>query len=167
MANQGDNATLHESNCSYDVFLSFRGEDTRHSFTGFLYDALSRKGIKTFMDDKGLKGGDHISQSLVKAIEESRISVVVFSENYASSKWCLDELVKILECMKLKNQLVWPIFYKVAPSDVRHQRNSYAEAMAAHEERFEDGSNKVQKWKSALFEVAGMKGRHYETGYVL
>ena len=72
------------------------------------------------MDDGGLKRGDQISQSLVKAIRESRISMVVFSENCASSTGCLDEMVKILECMRLKNQLVWPIFYKVAPSNVGH-----------------------------------------------
>ncbi|KAI5567283.1 hypothetical protein POPTR_013G085201v4 [Populus trichocarpa] len=25
------------------------------------------------------------------------LSVIIFSQNYASSKWCLDELLKILE----------------------------------------------------------------------
>ena len=84
MANQGDIVT-YQPNCSYDVFLSFRGPDTRHSFTGALYDALSCKGLKTFMDDEGLKGGDQIKQALVNAIQESRISIIVFSVNYASS----------------------------------------------------------------------------------
>ncbi|XP_057733490.1 disease resistance protein RPV1-like isoform X2 [Arachis stenosperma] len=151
---------------AYDVFLSFRGEDTRYSFTGFLYDALFRKGVRVFMDDEELKGGDRIAQSLVNAIQQSKISIVVFSENYATSRWCLDELVEIVECMELKKRLlVWPIFYKVAPSDVRHQRKSYAEAMAAHEERFGNGSVKVHKWRSALSQVANLKGWSYQTGY--
>ena len=33
----------------YDVFLSFRGEDTRRSFTDHLHAALSRYGINTFV----------------------------------------------------------------------------------------------------------------------
>ena len=113
-------------------FLSFRGEDTRYTFTGYLYDALCRKGIKTFMENESLRIGETIGPQLLKAIKESKTSTIVFSENYAASTWCLDELVKILECNKGKNQLVFPIFYKVEPSDVRHQRNSYEQAMAAH-----------------------------------
>ena len=79
----------------YNVFLSFRGEDTRYNFTSHLYEAL-RQGFKTFLDDDNLQGGDAISKQLPKAIELSMISIVVFSENYASSTWCLKELVKIL-----------------------------------------------------------------------
>ena len=39
----------------YDVFLSFRGEDTRTNFTDHLYVALKRKGIITFRDEEELK----------------------------------------------------------------------------------------------------------------
>ncbi|KAK2639210.1 hypothetical protein Ddye_027005 [Dipteronia dyeriana] len=81
----------------YDVFLSFRGNDTRNNFTSHLHKALHDKKIETFIDYQ-LKRGDEISPSLLNAIEESRISVVIFSKDYASSRWCLEELVKILEC---------------------------------------------------------------------
>lgn len=113
---------LRQSMARWQIFISFRGEDTRYSFTGFLYDALCREGFITFMDYEGLHIGDQISPSLINAIEASRLSIVVLSENYASSYWCLDELAKILECRKSKNQLVWPIFYKVKPSDIRHEK---------------------------------------------
>ena len=39
----------------YDVFLSFRGEDTRYKFMGHLYEALIQKGIVTFKDDEKLE----------------------------------------------------------------------------------------------------------------
>ena len=81
----------------HDVFLSFRGEDTRYNFTSHLYQALCDKGFNTFIDND-LRRGEEISTELLKAIESSMISIVVFSDNYASSGWCLDELVKILEC---------------------------------------------------------------------
>ncbi|KAM7466165.1 hypothetical protein LguiB_013727 [Lonicera macranthoides] len=102
---------------NYDVFLSFRGEDTRKNFTDHLHNALTRAGIRTFRDDDQLPRGKHIPFQLTKAIEESRISIIVFSKNYASSSWCLDELVKVLECKNTRGQLVLPVFYDVDPSD--------------------------------------------------
>ncbi|KAL6125387.1 hypothetical protein ACLB2K_073446 [Fragaria x ananassa] len=85
----------------YDVFVSFRGEDTRYNFVDLLFSALHQKGINTFRDNRIIRGQGLLS-TLVAAIEESRIYIIVFSENYASSKWCLDELVKILECKTFK-----------------------------------------------------------------
>ncbi|XP_004309439.1 PREDICTED: putative disease resistance protein At4g11170 [Fragaria vesca subsp. vesca] len=126
----------------HDVFLSFRGEDTRDGFTGHLYNSSVRMGIKTFIDID-LTRGEEISQALLRAIEESKLSLIVFSENYASSKWCLEELVYILECKRLKNQMVQPIFYKVDLSDVRHQSGKFGESHADLECRYKDGIGKV------------------------
>ena len=58
------------------------------------------------MDDEGLEGGNQISPTIMGAIERSRLSIVVFSENYGYSTWCLDELSKIIECVKTRNQMV-------------------------------------------------------------
>ncbi|CAJ2634033.1 unnamed protein product [Trifolium pratense] len=157
--------SLKHSMAEWQIFLSFRGEDTRNSFTGFLYQALSQGGFKTFLDHGGLHTGDQISPSILNAIEASRLSIIILSKNYANSSWCLEELVKIMECMKLKNQLVWPIFYKVKPSDIRHLRNSYGRDMARHENNFEINSERVQKWRKALFEVSNLSGKVYTTGY--
>ena len=104
----------------YDVFLNFRGKDTRQRFTGHLYKVLCDKDIYTFMDNK-LRRGEKISEELLKTIKRSRISVVVFFENYASSKWCLNELVWILDCRKNLGQLVLPVFYGIDLSKVCKQ----------------------------------------------
>jgi hypothetical protein len=61
------------------------------------------------MDDK-LDMGDKIGPTLLKAITESRVAIVVLSEKYASSKWCLLELEKIIECMETNQQIVMPVF---------------------------------------------------------
>ncbi|KDO36454.1 hypothetical protein CISIN_1g037311mg [Citrus sinensis] len=92
-------ASFSRNNKKYDVFVSFRGEDIRDNFTSHLYSALARQNIQTFIDDQ-LNRGDEISESLVKAIKASAISVIIFSEDYASSRWCLDEFAEILECKK-------------------------------------------------------------------
>ncbi|XP_029127157.1 TMV resistance protein N isoform X2 [Cajanus cajan] len=153
-----------KTKCTYDVFLNFRGEDVRRTFICHLYQALDRKGIATFMDNKELKYGDELSPTLLKAIEESRISIVVFSKNYAASSWCLDELVKIHECIKSKKQQVWPIFYKMDPANVRHQKGSYGQAMTKHETRHGKDPEKLHKWRLALTYVANLKGQHLTQG---
>ncbi|KAF3449345.1 hypothetical protein FNV43_RR10073 [Rhamnella rubrinervis] len=119
----------------YDVFLSFRGDDTRNQFASYLYSALHEKQIITFMDHK-LERGDEISPTLRKAIEDSMISVVILSENYATSTWCLDELIHIIDCKKRKEQIIIPIFYNIDASVVRKQERSYGVAFAQLEERF-------------------------------
>ncbi|XP_062020845.1 disease resistance protein RPV1-like [Rosa rugosa] len=149
---------------THDVFLSFRGKDTRYAFTGHLHRYLVQRGINTFIDDE-LTRGEEISEALLQAIEESKLSLVVFSENYASSKWCLDELVHILECRRSKNQMVRPIFYKVNPSDVRHQRGKFGEALAEHERRFKGEMDKVFRWKAALSEAANLSGWPFSQGH--
>ena len=151
---------------TYEVFLSFRGEDTRNGFTGNLYNSLHRKGIHTFIDDEELRRGDEIRPALLTAIQESRIAIIVFSKNYAASTFCLDELVMILDHFKAEGRLVWPIFYGVDPSDVRHQRASYAKALAKHEERFQDDKDKVQKWREALHKAANLSGWHFKQRYL-
>ncbi|KAF5445708.1 hypothetical protein F2P56_034739 [Juglans regia] len=148
---------------SYDVFLSFRGIDTRNTFTAFLYPALQDRGIKTYIDDKDLERGETISPTLLQAIEESIISIIVLSPNYASSAWCLEELAKILECKKTKQQIILPIFYHVDPSDIRNLRGGFGEALAKHQERFKEDP-KVQRWKESLQEVASLAGEHLEHG---
>ncbi|XP_047156323.1 TMV resistance protein N-like [Vigna umbellata] len=157
-------ATLSSRRFTYDVFLSFRGEDTRYGFTGNLYRALCDRGLHTFIDDDKLQSGDEITPALLKAIEESRIAIVVLSHNYASSSFCLDELTTILHCQS-EGLLVIPVFYKVDPSYVRHQKGTYEEALAKHQKRFKAQKEKLQKWKIALRQVADFSGYHFKDGH--
>ncbi|XP_022722530.1 TMV resistance protein N-like [Durio zibethinus] len=153
---------------NHDVFLSFRGEDTRKNFSDHLYAALVRHGVVTFRDDDELPRGKDISSELLKAIEESKLSIVVFSKNYASSRWCLDELVKIIECKNTTGQVVIPVFYDIDPSDVRKQIGSYEEAFAKHKERFKDKMERIKKWRKALTEAGNLSGwdlRNMANGY--
>ncbi|XP_045787764.1 disease resistance protein RPV1-like isoform X2 [Trifolium pratense] len=139
----------------YDVFVNFRGSDIRKGFLAHLIKALSEKKIVTFVDDK-LKRGDEIS-ALYDAIEKSLISLVIFSQNYTSSAWCLDELVKIVECREKNGQILLPVFYKVDPTNVRNQNGSYGNIAVAEQEKWFD-SSRVAKWKSALKKSADISG---------
>ncbi|XP_057435894.1 disease resistance-like protein DSC1 isoform X2 [Lotus japonicus] len=139
----------------YDVFVSFRGEDIRDGFLSHLAEAFRRKKINAFVDDK-LQRGEEIWPSLVGAIEGSLVSLIIFSENYASSRWCLNELVKILECRGKYEQIVVPVFYGVDPTDVRHQTGSYETAFLEHGKYFDPTMLKI--WSDALNKSADLSG---------
>ncbi|PPR93811.1 hypothetical protein GOBAR_AA26858 [Gossypium barbadense] len=148
----------------YDVFLSFRGEDTRKNFTGHLYEALKSSGIVTFRDDPKLEAGEEIAPELCKAIQQSWCSVIIFSKTYAFSGWCLEELAEIVQQKNANGHKVFPIFYDVDPSDLRNQKEKVEEAFAKHEERYKEDKDKIQKWRNALAEVAKIKGWHLHNG---
>ncbi|XP_019059596.1 PREDICTED: TMV resistance protein N-like [Tarenaya hassleriana] len=112
------------------------------------------------MSSSASEVGDEISEALVEAIQGSQLSLVVFSEDYASSGWCLEELVQILRCRKTMDQLVIPIFHNVDPSHVRWQKQSFAAAFERHEERYKDNTEKVNMWRSALHEAADLSGHN-------
>ncbi|XP_010532034.1 PREDICTED: TMV resistance protein N-like [Tarenaya hassleriana] len=162
----------------YDVFVSFRGEDTRSNFVSHLYRELKCAGYTTFKDDKELQAGMNISQKIQNSIRESRVSVIVISKHYGHSKWCLDELLEILECERKFQQRVIPVFYEVDPCEVRYQKRCFKEAFKKHnrilkaefralrskgnmEEAEMYGSAKadqIRKWKGALRQVAEKSG---------
>ncbi|KAL2335660.1 hypothetical protein Fmac_016873 [Flemingia macrophylla] len=157
-ASQSNSSRSSSDRWAFHVFLSFRGEDTRKTFADHLYVALQQKGIKTFRDDEEIAKGEVISFQLPKAIEESLSYVVILSPNYASSTWCLNELQQILESRKKLGREVFPIFYGVDPSHVRHQKGSFEKAMTNHEERFGKDNEKIKGWRAALKEIATISG---------
>ncbi|CAN6702781.1 unnamed protein product [Malus baccata var. baccata] len=145
----------------YEVFLSFRGEDTRNTFTDHLFFALCNSGINTFIDNQ-LTRGKTIQSELDQEIEGSRIAVIVFSKGYAESRWCLRELSKIMRCLKeQEGKIVCPIFYDVDPSQVRKQKDSFGEAFQKHE-RDED-PNEVKQWREDLKASADLGGWNLKT----
>ncbi|CAN1189680.1 Disease resistance protein L6 [Linum perenne] len=143
----------------YEVFLSFRGPDTRHQITDILYRFLIHIKIHTFKDDDELRKGERIWSNLVKAIDQSKIYIPIISKSYAHSKWCLKELAEIVECKKRDNRrIILPIFYMVDPRDVRNQTGPYQDAFKKHVKSFDEKT--IQSWKNALNVVGTLKGWH-------
>ncbi|XP_039164832.1 disease resistance protein RUN1-like [Eucalyptus grandis] len=145
-----------EEESEYEVFLSFRGEDTRKGFTGHLYTSLVDAGIRAYRDNDELRVGDEIGTELLRSITQSKISIPIISEDYASSKWCLQELAQMLKCRKSGEQVVLPIFYKVKPSQVRDPKGKFGDAINAHKKNL--GQEVVKEWEEALNEVSSLKG---------
>ncbi|XVF24040.1 hypothetical protein REPUB_Repub13aG0092300 [Reevesia pubescens] len=142
----------------HEVFLSFKGEDTRYNFTSYLLKALKDKGIGVFFDDEKLEMGEELSPALLGAIAASEISIIILSKGYASSSWCLTELSEIMEMYTKGSQLVVPIFYHVTPSDVRKHAGNFEQPFFLHQ--LNKPNELLEKWKAAFTQVADLKGNH-------
>ncbi|XP_033144057.1 disease resistance-like protein DSC2 isoform X2 [Brassica rapa] len=139
----------------YHVFLSFRGEDVRKGFLSHVLKEFKSKGINVFIDNE-IKRGESVGPELVKAIRHSRVGVVLLSRNYASSSWCLDELVEIMKCREEVGQTVMTIFYNVDPSEVRKQTGDFGKAF---DETCVGRTEEVKRaWRQALNDVASIAG---------
>ncbi|KAJ9542623.1 hypothetical protein OSB04_029129, partial [Centaurea solstitialis] len=119
---------------THDVFLSFRGEDTRFNFVDHLFAALSRTGIMAYKDDENLGRGELISPTLLKAIEESRFAVM--------------------------GQKVLPVFYHVGPSDLRGQKGNFTSAFQQVQEKYRGEMEKFSRWREALVAASKISGWH-------
>nr|XP_043616356.1 disease resistance protein RPV1-like [Erigeron canadensis] len=140
---------------NYDIFVSFRGVDTRNTFVDHLYAALDQRRI-TYLNLDKLPQGELMGPLLFKAIKESQIVIVVFSKNYADSFLCLNELVSVTECMEEKGQIVIPVYYDVDASYVRNQKGTYEESFARHE--LLHNKDKVESWRKALVYASNLCG---------
>ncbi|XP_024010199.1 disease resistance protein ADR2 isoform X2 [Eutrema salsugineum] len=142
----------------YDVFPSFNGPDVRKRFLSHLHHYFACKGIKMYKDNNNMERCHTIKRELRQAIKESRVLMVLLSKNYASSSWCLDELVEILKCRKDKEHIVMPIFYDVDPSHVRTQSGDFG---IAFEKPAKTQTEELkQRWVEALKRVTTIAGEH-------
>jgi hypothetical protein len=134
MANQRSSS----SSFSYDVFISFLGQDTSTGFASNLCAALTASRICTFVVDDEISKGNEITLELVKVIQESRIAIIVFSTNYVFSSFCLDVLASIVDNFQQNNnikpyRLILPVYIDISPFDVKNQTEPYSEAFAKHQ----------------------------------
>ncbi|KFK33060.1 hypothetical protein AALP_AA6G324700 [Arabis alpina] len=134
------------------VFISFRGEDIRHSFLPLLIVGFKRSKINVFEDDENLIRGKSID-NLFLGIQESRIALVIFTDNYMSSAWCLEELVEISKCMKINSLKVLPIFYKVEPEGVLGYNRTFIDQLV---EIWGTTDARIGRWNQALLSVGNM-----------
>lgn len=151
------------------MFLAFRSCDTKHRFATRLKDRLKTKGIKVFdNDDQSLIGKD-VAHEIQNAIDRSKIYIPIISKNFASSRWCLEELARMVECTKATGKKIIPIFYEVRPSEVKKASGDFEEGLLRHKSYTSEQQNHG-KWKRALMEVgefSGLESEKIDNGYVL
>ncbi|KAG0619290.1 hypothetical protein M758_4G129200 [Ceratodon purpureus] len=139
---------------NYDVFISHRGPDTKTGFVSFLHRDLEAAGLLPFLDCKSIDMGEDSWECIEHAIRKTPIAVVVFSESFAQSEWCLRELHVMLHTPSVK---VLPVFYKVRPSEVRFPesgqlKKKIQELIGRHDK------NSIEQWRADLEQASKLMG---------
>ncbi|XP_013623925.1 PREDICTED: vesicle-associated protein 1-4-like [Brassica oleracea var. oleracea] len=148
------------SNRRNQVFVNFRGEELRCGFVSHLVEALQRHGINVFIDSLERKGEDLIN--LFARIEESTIALVIFSERYTESIWCLDELLKIKQRADQGFLKVIPIFFNVEPVTVKQLRGAFGDQFRDREWEYRCDKPRTDRWKEALSSVSCKAGLAFD-----
>jgi hypothetical protein len=105
------------SPAAFDVFINHRGVDTKHNVARLLYDRiehLSGGRVRSFLDNKSMRPGDRLGESIDEGIRQCKVAVAIFSKRYFDSEFCLHELANIVESRKV----LIPIFYGIKPSEL-------------------------------------------------
>ncbi|KAL3730331.1 hypothetical protein ACJRO7_027352 [Eucalyptus globulus] len=140
----------------HDAFICYRQVDTRN-FVNHLHNALEQNKIRSFLD-QSLERGLEIAPAINEVIEQSRSAIVVISQTFASSPWCLDELDKILDCKEKKGQLVFLIFMDVDPREMREQSGSFTWIGQSEKGFGQENADKVRRWRDTLRKAGNLTG---------
>ncbi|XP_022545824.1 probable disease resistance protein RPP1 [Brassica napus] len=151
-------------NWIHHVFPSFHGADVRTNFLSHVLKELKSKAIDLFIDND-IERSKSIGPELIEAIRGSRIAILFFSKNYASSTWCLNELVEIMTCREEFGQTVISLFYEVDPTHVKKQTGDFGKVFK--KTCVGKTKDEIQRWKHALTEVAQIAGFHSSNWFVL
>ncbi|KAL0698487.1 hypothetical protein Bca4012_054609 [Brassica carinata] len=146
---------------STELVFDFHGADVRTKFLSHVLKELRSKGIDSFIDND-IERSKLIGPELLEAIRGSRIAIVLLSQNYTSSTWCLNELVEIMKCREEFGQTVMPLFYEVDPTDIKKQTGDFGKVFK--ETCKGKTKEEIRRWKHALTEVAQIAGFHSAKG---
>nr|VDD49367.1 unnamed protein product [Brassica oleracea] len=101
------------------VFISFRGKPLRKNFVSHLKEELKRSKINFFIDEDETRG--RRITTLFETIRESGVALILLSNKYSDSEWCLDELVEIKKQMETGYLDAFPVFYEVKSASIKSQ----------------------------------------------
>ncbi|XP_047179764.1 disease resistance protein RUN1-like, partial [Vigna umbellata] len=142
----------------YDVLINFNGEDIHRNFVSHLNSVLSTVGLTTFLHHHNAVNSTHIQEPI---LSRCRVAIVVFTQTYSQSAWCLHQLLQIIKWHETYCRHVLPVYYEIQPSDVRLQKGDFGKALKATAQQtfsgqeLEDG---MSRWSHALTKAANFFG---------
>jgi TIR domain len=70
---------------TYDVFMSYSSEDK--AVVGAVAERLRADGLRVWLDEWGIRAGDHIQAKIEEGLEHSRMLVLCMSAHAFGSDW--------------------------------------------------------------------------------
>ncbi|XP_052733983.1 disease resistance protein RUN1 isoform X2 [Vigna angularis] len=142
----------------YDVLINFTGEDIRRKFVSHLDSALSANGLTTFLYHDNAVKPMHIQEPILNLC---RVAIVVFTESYSQSAWCLHQLQQIIEWHETYCRHVLPVYYEIQPLDVRLQKGDFGKAFKATAHQTfsaQELEHAMSRWSHAITKTANFFG---------
>ncbi|XP_022641645.1 TMV resistance protein N-like [Vigna radiata var. radiata] len=142
----------------YDVLINFTGEDINRKFVSHLNYAFSTVGLTTFLHHPNAVKSTHIQEPV---LSHCRVVIVVFTQTYSQSAWCLDQLQQIIKWHETYCRHVLPVYYEIQPSDVRLQKGNFGKALKATAQQTFSGQelkHGMSRWSQAITKAANLFG---------
>jgi len=154
-----DNASsLYKLPQKYDVLINFTGEEFHRKFVSHLNSALSTVGLSTYLHHHNSVKSTHIQKP---TLNFCRVAIVVFTQTYSQSSWCLNQLQQIIKGHENYSRHVLPVYYEIQPSDVRLQKGDFGKAFKATAHQTFSGQeleHGMSRWSHALTKAANLFG---------
>lgn len=139
------------------LFVSFRGNELRNGFVSHVVKALEDARVNVFIDTHELKGRS--LENLFKRIDDSKIALVIFSDRFSESEWCLNEVARIDKRVKGGKLRVIPVFYRVNTTDVKSFTGKFGSCFEETVQRLSsEKRNTAESWKSSVKSVSSNTG---------
>ena len=75
----------------YDAFVSYADEDSKFIHNPLISNLEKETGFKLCIHERDFIPGNDIASNITSAVHNSRKTVVVMSQNYRQSYWCMFE----------------------------------------------------------------------------
>ncbi len=160
----------------YDVFISHAGEDKEIIATP-LYEILTARGVKVFLDQEELRTGEHAPYNMEVAMKTALCGVFILSPEFTAKKWPMKELYCFLARRELAKQQncklpnLVAVFYRLPlkacnnPTDLfDHPSNVNVFEKHGFNARMRKGETNHEKVKNALRQLSEYTGIEVEAG---
>ncbi|KAJ0266160.1 Toll/interleukin-1 receptor homology (TIR) domain-containing protein [Hirschfeldia incana] len=139
------------------LFVNFWGKELSNGFVSHVVKALEDAGVNVSIDSNELKGRD--AETLFKRIDNSIIALVIFSDRFSESEWCLNEVVRMDKRVKDSKLRVIPVFYRVSTYDVKNFKGKFGSAFEETvQKQSPEVTNMAEHWMSSVKSVSSKAG---------
>lgn len=140
------------------MFISHRGPDTKLTLVSHLVERLENLNYRVFVDNEGLEPGDRAWPKMQQVLRTATVQLIVESENYHSSWWCMEELRIAMETP----EKIIPVFFGVKPGITKDKEKLLEKSFQKLRQRSSQTCSDILDWRKALDALADISGIEHD-----